>query len=81
MLSKASMRRGQGLIDYGLCGRSLRKINIDDERFRARGLHRFRRALEVRAVPRDQNERSEIARKANGRRPADPLARAGDDRD
>ena len=72
---------GQGLIDHSFGGRWLGKIEIDDERFCARSLHRLRRALQVGAVPRDENERGEIARKANGRRPADALARAGDDGD
>jgi hypothetical protein len=35
----------------------------------------------VGAVSRDENQRGEIAREANGGRPADPLARAGDDGD
>ena len=33
----------------------------------------------LRAVPRDQDKRGEIARKADGRGPADTLARARDD--
>jgi hypothetical protein len=76
-----STERGQSLADHGLCGRGRSEIKIDHERFCPRGLHRFRRALQIRPVPRDENERGEVARKANGCRPADSLARAGNDRD
>jgi hypothetical protein len=72
---------GKRLIDHDLSGRRLGEIEVDDERLCARGLHRFRRALQVRAVSRDENERGEITRKTNGRRSANPLACARDDGD
>ena len=76
-----STERGQGLIDHGLGGRRLGEVDIDDQRFGAGGLHRLRCLIQIGAVPRDENERGEVARKANGRRPTDPLARARDDGD
>ena len=51
------------------------------ERFRAGGLHRLRRLFQIGAVARDEHERGEIAREADGRGLADALAGAGDDRD
>ena len=49
--------------------------------FGAGGLHRLGRLLQIGAVARDQDERGEIARKADGGRLADALAGAGDDGD
>ena len=72
---------GQGLIDHGLGGGRLGEVDIDDQRFRAGGLHRLRRLIQIGPVPRDEDERREVAREADGRRPADALARAGDDGD
>jgi hypothetical protein len=64
-----------------LSGSGLRQIKIDDERFRACRFHRLRRLLQIGEAPRDENERGEITRKTNGRRPANPLARSRDDGD
>jgi hypothetical protein len=57
-----STERGLGVIDHALSGLRLGEIAIDDEHFCACGLHRFRRASQVRAIPRDEDERREIAR-------------------
>ena len=73
--------RGQGLIDHGLGGGRLGEVDIDDQRFRAGGLHRLRRVIQIGAVPGDEDQRREVAREASSRRPADPLARARDDGD
>ena len=83
MLSNASIRpnAGQRLIDNDLGGRGLGEVDVDDQRLGAGGLHRLRRLVQMRAVPRHEDERGEVAREADGRRPADALARAGDDRD
>jgi hypothetical protein len=67
-----SAEQCESLIDDALRRLRLGEIALDHERFCARGHNRFRRALEVRPVPRDKNERREIARKANGCRSANP---------
>ena len=72
---------GQGLVDHGLRSGGLREVGIDDERFRAGVLTACGRLLEIGAVARDQDQRGEIARKADGRGSADALAGAGDDGD
>ena len=73
--------RGQGLIDHRLRGLRLGQVGIDDQRFRAGGLHRLGRLLQIGAVARDEHERREIAREADGGSLADALARARDDGD
>jgi hypothetical protein len=73
--------RGESLIDRVLGSLRLREIARDHKRFRARGSDGFRSAFEVRPVPRDKNDRREIARKANGRRPANALTCAAYDCD
>jgi hypothetical protein len=81
MLQRSATERGQSLIDHALSGLRLGEIAIDHERFCTRGLHRLRRAFQIRPVPRHENEHGEVARKTNRRRPADSLARARDDCD
>ena len=69
----------QGLIDHRLGGRRLGQIDIDDQRFRAGGPHRFGRLLQVGTVPRDQDQRREIAGETDRRRLTDTLAGPRDD--
>jgi len=72
---------GHGLVDYRLGGGRLCEVDADDERLGAGGFHPRRRLFEMAAVPGDEDERREVARQADGRRPADALTRAGDERD
>jgi hypothetical protein len=70
---------GQRPIDHGLRRRRLAQIGIDDQRFRAGGLHRRGRLVQMSAVPRHEDQRGEIACEADGGGPADTLAGTCDD--
>jgi len=59
--------------------RGLAQIGVDDQRFRASGLHRHSRLIEMTAVPRDEDQCGEILRKAYGGGSADTLAGSCDD--
>ena len=73
--------RGQRLIDNGLAAAgSARSMSMTSASAPA-AFTAFAVSSRLRAVPRHEDERGEVAREADGRRPADALARAGDDRD
>jgi hypothetical protein len=57
----------QSLIDDGLRGSGLGQINIYDQFFRSSGLHGFRRLFQISVTSRDEDERGEVAREADGR--------------
>jgi len=59
----------------------LAEIGINDQYFRAGGLRRRGGLFQMRAIPRHQDQRGEIARKADGRGPANALAGSRDDSD
>src|SRR5208283_5757454 len=71
----------QGLIDDCLCSLWLCKIGVDDKRFRAGGSHRLRGPFQIGAVSRDQDQRGEVARKADRGSPPYALACSRDDGD
>jgi hypothetical protein len=72
---------GKRLIDHSLGRGRFGEVEVENRRFGACGLHRFRGLVEMGAVPRREDESGEVAREAYGRRPADTLARTGDDGD
>ena len=73
--------RGQGPVGRCLRGFGLPQVGVDHLRFRVGGRDRRGRLLQTCAIPRDQDQRGEVASKADGGGSADALAGSGDDGD